>query len=288
MLLVKSGTQVSETDLNRMSNNALREMTIVNYQTLDYSLNGQIALIAINRPEALNALNGQVFTELKLAFEQAITDSSVRAIILTGKGEKAFAAGSDIKEFADCSFYEARQLSVRNNATQQVIANCPKPTIAALNGYTLGGGLEVAMCCDIRIASENAKLGQPEIGLGFIPGGGGTQRLPRLIGVAKAKELIFSGKIINAQEALAIGLVNKVVPIADLIPESIAMAESFIKNSSIILEFAKIAIDTGIQLDLNSGLELEIGLWAESFATEDHHEGIAAFIEKRKPEFKGK
>lgn len=263
-------------------------MKTVNFQTLEYSLNGQIALIAINRPEALNALNGQVFTELKMAFERAIADTEVRAIILTGKGDKSFAAGSDIKEFADCSFYEARQVSVRNNATQQVIANCPKPTIAALNGYTLGGGLEVAMCCDIRIASENAKLGQPEIGLGFIPGGGGTQRLPRLVGVAKAKELIFSGKIINAQEASQIGLVNKVVPLADLIAESIAMAESFIKNSSVILEFAKIAIDTGIQLDLESGLQLEIGLWAESFATDDHHEGIAAFIEKRRPQFKGK
>lgn len=260
----------------------------MSYKTLDYTINGKIALITINRPEVLNALNGHVFSELKSAFEQAQTDPAVRAIILTGKGERAFAAGSDIKEFADCSFYEARQISIRNNAAQQVIANCPKPTIAALNGYTLGGGLEVAMCCDIRIASENAKLGQPEIGLGFIPGGGGTQRLPRLIGVAKAKELIFSGKIITAQEALTIGLVNKVVPLTELIPESIAMAESFIKHSSVILEFAKNAIDTGIQLDLNSGLQLEIGLWAESFATEDHHEGIAAFIEKRKPEFKGK
>jgi len=263
-------------------------MTNMSYETLEYNVNGQIAIITINRPEVLNALNGQVFTELKTAFEQAGADPDVRAIILTGKGEKAFAAGSDIKEFASCSFYEARQISVRNNAAQQVIANCPKPTIAALNGYTLGGGLEVAMCCDIRIAAENAKLGQPEINLGFIPGGGGTQRLPRLVGVAKAKELIFSGKIITAQEALAIGLVNKVVPLSELIPESIAMAESFIKHSSVILEFAKIAIDTGIQLDLESGLQLEIGLWAESFATEDHHEGIAAFIEKRKPEFKGK
>ncbi len=141
---------------------------------------------------------------------------------------------------------------------------------------------------EIRIAAENARLGQPEIGLGFIPGGGGTQRLPRLIGVAKAKELIFSGKMISAQEALAIGLVNKVVPVADLLTESQAMAASFIKNSSVILEFAKIAIDTGIQLDLKSGLELEIGLWAESFATEDHHEGIVAFIEKRPPQFKGR
>lgn len=260
----------------------------MDFQTLLYHTENQIATITINRPEALNALNGQVFLELKGAFEQAADDPEVRAIILTGQGEKAFAAGSDIKEFAGASFYEARKLSVRNNAIQQYIANCPKPTIAALNGYTLGGGLEVAMCLDIRIASENAKFGQPEITLGFIPGGGGTQRLPRLIGVAKAKELVFSGKIINAQEALAIGLVNKVVPISDLMTESVAMAESFIKNSSVILEFAKRAIDTGIQMDIESAVQFEIGLWAESYATEDHHEGIAAFIEKRKPQFKGR
>lgn len=260
----------------------------MDYQTIEYCLNDHIALITINRPEVLNALNGQVFTELKMAFEEAAADTSVRAIILTGKGEKSFAAGSDIKEFAHVSSYEARQLSVRNKAVQQVIANCPKPTIAALNGFTLGGGLEVAMCCDIRIAAENAKFGQPEITLGFIPGGGGTQRLSRLVGAAKAKELIFSGKIIKADEAARIGLVNKVVPLAELIDESIAMAESFVKHSSLILEFAKRAIDTGMQLDLESGLELEIGLWAESYATDDHHEGIAAFIEKRKPQFKNK
>ena len=146
----------------------------------------------------------------------------------------------------------------------------------------------MAMSCDIRIAAENAKFGQPEITLGFIPGGGGTQRLPRLVGTAKAKELIFSGKIINAAEAYQIGLVNKVVPLKDLINESVAMAESFIKHSSLILQFCKTAIDTGMQMDLESGLELEIGLWAESYATEDHHEGIAAFIEKRKPQFKDK
>lgn len=261
---------------------------MVHFNTLEYTLNQSIALITINRTEVLNALNGQVFTELKTAFQEAINDTSVKAVILTGKGEKSFAAGSDVKEFAHVSSYEARQLSIRNQAAQQVIAKCPKPTIAALNGFTLGGGLEVAMCCDIRIAAENARFGQPEITLGFIPGGGGTQRLPRLVGIAKAKELIFSGKLINAAEAYQIGLVNKVVPLKDLINESIAMAESFIKHSSLILQFCKTAIDTGMQMDLESGLELEIGLWAESYATEDHHEGIAAFIEKRKPQFKDK
>lgn len=216
------------------------------------------------------------------------TNDEARVIILTGKGDRAFAAGSDVKEFANCSFIEAREVSLRNNAAQQAIASIPKPTIAALNGYTLGGGLEVAMCCDIRIASENAKFGQPEIGLGFIPGGGGTQRLARLVGVGVAKELVFSGKIIDANEAFRIGLVNQVVPKEELMPAAVKMAESFANKSRVILEFAKVAIDKGIELDLLSGLQLETELWAASFATEDHHEGIAAFLEKRKPQFKDK
>lgn len=216
------------------------------------------------------------------------TNDEARVIILTGKGDRAFAAGSDVKEFANCSFIEAREVSLRNNAAQQAIASIPKPTIAALNGYTLGGGLEVAMCCDIRIASENAKFGQPEIGLGFIPGGGGTQRLARLVGVGVAKELVFSGKIIDANEAFRIGLVNQVVPKEELMPAAVKMAESFANKSRVILEFAKVAIDRGIELDLLSGLQLETELWAASFATEDHHEGIAAFLEKRKPQFKDK
>lgn len=221
-------------------------------------------------------------------FEELKTRDEVRVIILTGKGDRAFAAGSDVKEFANCSVLEAREISVRNNAAQQAIANIPKPTIAVLNGYTLGGGLEVAMCCDIRIASDNAKFGQPEIGLGFIPGGGGTQRLARLVGVAKAKELVFSGKIIDAEEAYRIGLVNQVVPKEELMSAAIKMAESFANKSKVILEFAKVAIDRGIELDLLSGLQLETELWAASFATEDHNEGIAAFLEKRKPQFQDK
>lgn len=236
----------------------------------------------------LNALNGTVFTELKQIFEELKTLDEARVIILTGKGDRAFAAGSDVKEFADCSFIEAREVSIRNNAAQQAIAGITKPTIAALNGFTLGGGLEVAMCCDIRIASDRAKFGQPEIGLGFIPGGGGTQRLARLVGVGLAKELVFSGKIIDANEAYRIGLVNQVVPKEELMPAAIKMAESFANKSKVILEFAKVAIDRGIELDLLSGLQLETELWAASFATEDHHEGIAAFLEKRKPQFKDK
>lgn len=258
------------------------------YKTLNYHCEDGIARVVINRPEAMNALSGAVFNELKDVFTKLKTMAEARVIILTGQGDKAFAAGADIKEFADCSFIEARGIAINNNAAQQVIANINKPTIAALNGYTLGGGLELAMCCDIRIASERARFGQPEIGLGFIPGGGGTQRLARLVGVGVAKELVFSGKIINAAEAYRIGLVNQVVPADELMSAAITMAESFANKSQIILEFAKVAIDKGIDLDLNSGLQLEIELWATSFATEDHHEGIAAFIEKRKPHFQDK
>ncbi len=259
-----------------------------NYKTLEYHCENGVAHVVINRPEVLNALNGTVFTELKDIFTELGTIDEARVIILTGKGDRAFAAGSDVKEFADCSFIEAREVSKRNNAAQQVIANLTKPTIAVLNGFTLGGGLEVAMCCDIRIASDKARFGQPEIGLGFIPGGGGTQRLARLVGVGVAKELVFSGKVIDANEAYRIGLVNKIVPADELMPTAIAMAESFANKSQVILEFAKVAIDKGIELDLTSGLQLETELWAASFATEDHHEGIQAFLEKRKPHFKDK
>lgn len=258
------------------------------YQTLTCELEEGIAVVTINRPEVLNALNGHVFAELKQIFEEMAGLEEVRVVIVTGKGERAFAAGSDVKEFADCSFLEARQLSVRNNTAQQVIANFPKPTIAALNGFTLGGGLELAMCFDIRIASEKARLGQPEIGLGFIPGGGGTQRLARIVGTGLAKEMIFSGKPITAQRAYEMGLVNQVVSGDRLLEAAKQMAKSFAGKSAVILEFAKNAIDQGMEMDLVSGLRLETELWAESFATEDHHEGIQAFLHKRSPQFKHK
>lgn len=257
----------------------------MNFATLEYRIDDGIAVVTINRPEVLNALNGQVFTEIKSLFESMARDDSVRAVILTGKGERAFAAGSDVKEFANCTFLEAREVSVRNNAAQQMVANFPKPTIAALNGFTLGGGLELAMCCDIRIASRKAKMGQPEIGLGFIPGGGGTQRLARLVGVARAKELCYSGKIIDAVEAERIGLVNQVTEPEQLLTAATDMAKSFTNKSLVILQFCKEAIDRGIDMELSAGLKLETELWAESFATRDHREGISAFIEKRKPQF---
>lgn len=263
-------------------------MMIRSYKTLECINEDGIAVVSINRPQVLNALNGQVFKEIRDIFEELGQDETVRVVILTGKGDKAFAAGSDVKEFADSTFLEARDISIRNNAAQQVVANCPKPTIAVLNGYALGGGLELAMCCDIRIASEKARLGQPEIGLGFIPGGGGTQRLARIIGVARAKEMCFSGEPINAQRAYEIGLVNRVVPHDQLIDTAKDMAKNFAEKSSLILTFCKEAIDRGIEMNLENGLNYETQLWAESFATEDHHEGITAFLEKRKAVFNGK
>lgn len=261
---------------------------MLNYQMLEYQLNDGIATVVINRPEVLNALNGQVFNELESIFQEMATDQAVRVVILTGKGDRAFAAGSDVKEFADRSFLEAREVSLRNNAAQQSIANFPKPVIAVLKGYTLGGGLELAMCCDILLAGDNAKFGQPEINLGFIPGGGGTQRLARRIGTARAKEMVFTGKNISAEEAFQMGLVNHVYPVEQIMGAAEKLARKISEKSQVIAEFAKRAVDGGIDLDLLSGLKLETELWAESFATEDHYEGIAAFLEKRKAQFRDK
>ena len=258
------------------------------FDTLEYRQADGIAFVVINRPDVLNALNSTVFQELKLVFEEMIRDEEVKVVILTGNGERAFAAGADIRELQKCSPLEARQFALRTRAAQQTIAGFPKPVIAALNGYTLGGGLEVAMCCDIRIASSNAKIGQPEINLGFIPGGGGTQRLARLIGPARAKELVFSGQIISAAQACEMGLVSKVVSPPELMAESEKLAGAIARKSAIALEFAKIAIDRGLDMDLDSGLQVEIELFGECFATFDCGEGIAAFLEKRQPVFKGK
>ncbi|NPV91141.1 MAG: crotonase [Firmicutes bacterium] len=258
------------------------------YETLEYRKADGVAFVTINRPEVLNALNSTVFRELKLIFDEMSQDEEVKAVILTGKGDRAFAAGADIRELQKCSFLEARRFALRTKVTQQTIASFTKPVIAALNGFTLGGGLEVAMCCDIRIAAPHAKFGQPEINLGFIPGGGGTQRLARLIGPARAKELVFSGQMIDASRANEIGLVNKVVPTADLMAEAEQLARAIAGKSSAILELAKVAIDRGLEMDLDSGLQMEIELWGECYATEDRDEGIAAFLEKREPQFKGK
>jgi enoyl-CoA hydratase len=257
-------------------------------KTLKVNKENKVAIVAINRPEVLNALNSTVFFELGQVFTDLANDNKVAVIVLTGKGGRSFAAGSDIRELQQCSFLEARAFALRTKTSQQAIANCPKPVIAALPGHTLGGGLEVAMCADIRIASEKAKFGQPEIGLGFIPGGGGTQRLARLIGEGRAKELIFSGESISAARAHEMGLVNRVVPHDQLMEEAIKLANTLAAKPPRALEWAKMATSRGLDMDLDSGLQMEIELFAACYATEDRDEGINAFLEKRVPQFKGR
>jgi enoyl-CoA hydratase len=258
------------------------------FETLEVRIEDKVAVVAINRPEVLNALNLKVFSELGQAFTQLAADQEVCAIVLTGNGGRAFAAGSDIKELQQCSFLEARAFAMNTIACQGAIAKCQKPVIAAIPGFALGGGLEVAMCADIRIASDKARFGQPEIGLGFIPGGGGTQRLARLIGIGRAKELVFSGEIFGAARALEIGLVNRVVPHDQLMEEAMKLAKTIAAKPPLALEWAKLALDRGLDMDLEAGLRMELELFAACFATEDRDEGIAAFIEKRPPQFKGR
>ncbi|MBC7075094.1 MAG: enoyl-CoA hydratase/isomerase family protein [Syntrophomonadaceae bacterium] len=245
-------------------------------------------LITLNRPKVLNSLSSEVFSELKTVFEKMRDDQEVKVVVVTGAGDKAFAAGSDVSEMSQYSLVEAREFALQVNKAQQAIAHFPKPTIAAINGFAFGGGLEVAMCCDIRIASEKAKMGQPEINLGIIPGGGGTQRLSRLIGLGRAKELVYTGLPISAQRAYEIGLVNQVVPHEHLIGEALKLAKKIAEKSSVTLKFAKSAMDTGIDMDLENALKTEIELFAECFGTEDGKEGLSAFTEKRKPNFADK
>lgn len=244
-------------------------------------------LITINRPQVLNALNSEVFSELYQVFEQMKDDDEVRVVILTGSGNKAFAAGSDVSEMSECDLIQGRKFALGVNRAQQAIANFPRPTIAAINGFAFGGGLEVAMCCDIRLASNNAKMANPEINVGIIPGGGGTQRLIRLVGAGMAKEIIFTCQSIDAETACSIGLINHVVPSESLLDKAKEMATVIASKSPVLTAFAKQAINTGIDLDLENSLRLEIELFAQCFGTKDGKEGLKAFVEKRKPNFTG-
>ena len=258
------------------------------YKSLLYSKEEGIGIVTINRPESLNALNGEVFTELYKLFQEIEDDQDVRVVILTGSGEKAFIAGADIAEMQAQSSVEIRSFIDKGRRASDRIYTLSKPVIAAINGFALGGGCELAMCCDLRVASENAKFGQPEINLGAIPGGGGTQRLSRLIGMTRAKELIYTGNAIDANTAFTMGLVNKVVPPESLMAEAKELARKLLSKSSIALALAKKAITSGANMNLPSGLDLEAECFALSFATEDQKEGMSAFLQKRKPEFKGK
>ena len=249
--------------------------------------NEGIAVLTINRPNQLNALNKQTLGEISAAFESMRDDAETKVVILTGSGEKAFVAGADIKEFAHFNGAEGEELAKKGHMTVfNLIEEFPKPVIAAVNGFALGGGLELAMSAHVRIASDNARMGLPETSLGVIPGYGGTQRLPQLIGKGRALEMIFSAKMIDAATALEYGLLNRVVPQAELLGAAEEMARSFMKNSIVAMGFAIEAVNAGL-LEGSVGYDVEVQAFGDCFETADFKEGTTAFIEKRKPNFPG-
>jgi enoyl-CoA hydratase len=257
------------------------------YETLLVERRDRVALITINRPEKRNALNIQTREEGAAALEELRADDTVRVCIITGAGDKAFIAGADIAEFAGRTAITQRDV-MTGRSLFTAIDTFPKPVIAMINGYCLGGGCELALSCDLRVASERATFGQPEINLGIIPGGGGTQRLTRLVGEGKAMELILTGEMINAQTAYALGLVNLVVPHEELEAKTMELANRIAEKSPIALRMAKEAVKTAARAPLDEGLRREIDLFALCFSSEDKDEGVRAFLEKRKPEFKGR
>jgi enoyl-CoA hydratase/carnithine racemase len=253
-----------------------------------YEKKGAIAYVTINRPKVLNALNTPTWTDIRSAFEVAKADSSVHGVILTGAGDKAFIAGADISELAHVDAYEAEESSRFGQGVLDFIENLGKPVIAAINGFALGGGCETAMACTIRIAAEHAKFGQPEVKLGLVPGGGGTQRLPRLVGKGRALQLILTGETISAQEAYRIGLVNEVVPAANLIERAEAILKQIAANAPIAVKFSLQAANKGLETSQAEGLMLEASYFGICAATEDKKEGTSAFLEKRAPQFQGR
>ncbi|MDR3225104.1 MAG: enoyl-CoA hydratase/isomerase family protein [Clostridiales Family XIII bacterium] len=257
------------------------------YKTLTITKQEGYAVVTVNRPEALNALNDTVIDELKEAFEDIRDDSGVGAAILTGAG-KSFVAGADIAAMGKMLPGEARAFMRKAQEVMFLIENMEKPIIAAVNGFALGGGCELSMACDIRFASEKAKFGQPEVGLGILPGFGGTQRLPRLVGEGNAKYLIFGADIIDAAEAYRIGLVQKVYAPEALIEESVAYVKKILSKGPIAVRLSKSCINYGLDTDIKTGCALEAEAQAYTFSTEDHKEGLDAFVEKRTPEYKNK
>ena len=255
---------------------------------VQYEKKGAIAYVTVNRPKVLNALNTPTWTDLHAAFEDAKADVSVRGVILTGAGDKAFIGGADISELADVDAYGAEESSRFGQGVLDLVENLGKPVIAAINGFALGGGCETAMACTIRIAAEHAKFGQPEVKLGLLPGGGGTQRLPRLVGKGRALQLILTGETISAQEAYRIGLVNEVVSAADLIGRAEAILKQIMANAPIAVKFSLDAANKGLETSQREGLALEASYFGICAATEDKKEGTSAFLEKRTPKFRGR
>ena len=257
-------------------------------ENLLYEKRSAIAYVTLNRPKVLNALNQATWNDLRTAFEDARDDAEIRGVILTGAGDKAFIAGADIGELAHITAVEAEQSSSYGQAVLDLIENLGKPVIAAVNGYALGGGCETAMACTIRVAAAHAKFGQPEVTLGLIPGGGGTQRLPRLVGKGRALQLILSGGMIDAQESHRIGLVNEVVPAGDLLTRAEAILKQIFANAPIAVKFSLEAVNRGLETNLAEGLSLEASLFGLCAGTDDKAEGTSAFLAKRAPQFHGR
>jgi enoyl-CoA hydratase len=255
------------------------------YETIILEKKERIATITLNRPP-MNPLNRKMYEEIGQVAEELSADPEVKVVIITGAGEKAFAAGLDVKEVEGKTVTDMKDFQAFSRDASAQVAAIEKPVIAALSGLALGGGLELALCCDLRIAAEGTRFGQPEVTLGIIPGGGGTQRLPRLIGAARAKELFFTGAMIDAQTALEMGLVNKIVPADKLMEEAVALATTIAAMPAVALKMIKQAVDHGINMDLNSALIYEGESFMLSYTSEDGREGLRAFVEKRKPSYK--
>ena len=253
-----------------------------------YEKKGAVAYVTVNRPKVLNALNTPTWADLRTAFEDARDDDAVRGVILTGAGDRAFIAGADISELAHATALEAEESSGFGQKVLELIENLGKPVIAAVNGFALGGGCETAMACTIRIAAENAKFGQPEVKLGLLPGGGGTQRLPRLVGKGRALQLILSGGMISAQEAYRIGLVNEVVPAANLIARAEEILKQIAANAPVSMRLSLEAVNRGMDTSQSEGFALEASYFGLCAATDDKREGTSAFLEKRMPQFHGR
>lgn len=259
----------------------------MNFQNITLEKKNSIAYVTINRPKVLNALNMETMEELRGAFHDIKNDTGVRVVIVTGAGEKSFIAGADIAELSKHNAVEGKEYTHRGQSVLNLIENLGKPVIACINGFALGGGCELAMACTMRLASENAKLGQPEVKLGVVPGYGGTQRLPRLVGKGLAMQILLAGEMLTAQEAYRIGLVNEVTAPGELILRAEAIAQKIIANAPLAVQYAMESVNKGMEMTLQEGLYVEAALFGVCCATEDKKEGTTAFLEKRPPQFKG-